>query len=557
MRNLIVTTLLLAATVGILLVRCGSLDMVAGGSSSETVIGRVADEAGVPACSVLVTLYPETYDPVADKPLPQASSAMTDSSGTYLLKAPDSSARYSVVAIALNSERRSLMTAVVITGDTTMVEDARLHLPGGILITPPEGADPVSGYLYIPGTGVASFISGAAGQVLLDRVPAGTIPSVNYASRSTDDASVVRSAVEVVSGDTVVLPFPQWRYSRKLFLNTTASGAAVSGNVGGFPVLVRLNSANFPFSQARPDGADLRFSNPNGTRLAFEIERWDATAAEVWVRVDTVLGNNDRQYIVMHWGASISDVASLSNSTSVFDASRGFQGVWHLGGAGNGTVYDATVNQYHGTPYNMTAASAVAGAVGLARDFNGTTAYIAMPNTASGKLDLPENGSYAISLWAYADTIDTLWHAIAGKGHEQYYLKLKCNGRGRATWEFVTFQDRQGWGYTEDSVPPAPGQKQWVYLTGVRSGTKQYLYINGDMVNDSVPVQPGNYSRNTGDDFSIGRYARQVLIPYYEGWCYFNGRIDEVRVMSFAPGPDWIKLCYMNQRVDDKLVEFR
>lgn len=67
----------------------------------------------------------------------------------------------------------------------------------------------------------------------------------------------------------------------------------------------------------------------------------------------------------------------------------------------------------------------------------------------------------------------------------------------------------------------------------------------------------GNYPRNSGDNFAIGRHARQVTIPYVEGWCYFNGKIDEVRVMNIAPSPDWIRLCYMNQKAEDALVEFR
>ena len=37
-------------------VHCGSLNQVAGGSSSETVIGRVVNTGGSPACSTLVTL---------------------------------------------------------------------------------------------------------------------------------------------------------------------------------------------------------------------------------------------------------------------------------------------------------------------------------------------------------------------------------------------------------------------------------------------------------------------------------------------------------------------
>ena len=77
------------------------------------------------------------------------------------------------------------------------------------------------------------------------------------------------------------------------------------------------------------------------------------------------------------------------------------------------------------------------------------------------------------------------------------------------------------------------------------------------MVSDSTKLMTGNYPRNNSDNFTIGKHARQVTIPYSEGWCYFRGKIDEVRVMSIDPGPDWIRLCYMNQKAEDMLVEFR
>ncbi|MBN2037013.1 MAG: DUF2341 domain-containing protein [Chitinispirillaceae bacterium] len=557
MRNPIITAFFAAAGAVLLTLHCVSLNQVSGGSSSETVIGRVANDDGSPACSTIVTLYPVDYDPVCDTPLARSSTDTTDVNGEYSVQAPDSSARYSIVATKPGSGTRSFVAIVNLRGDTTQAPDAVLQRPGAISVAAPDTADIINGYVYIPGTGIAVFVSGGNGMTLLDQVPAGTIPSVNYASKTAPGtSSVLAAGIEVVSGDTVVIPFPQWRYSRKLHLNTTASGAGVSGDVTDFPVLIRLTRNSFDFTQAQDGGADLRFSSSEGVPLAYEIEQWDATAnsAAIWVRMPAVFGNNDAQHIVMHWGAS---AKSLSNGAAVFDTAAGFQGIWHLAGAGNGTAHDATVNQYNGTPYNMTAVSAVDGIIGSARDFNGSTSYITMPSTASGKLNMPQNGAYSISLWAYADTIDTLWHAIAGKGHEQYYLKLKCFGNGRATWEFVAFQDRQGWAYTEDSVPPAPGQKQWVFLTGVRLGTNQYLYINGVMVNDSTPLMTGNYARNTGDDFTIGRHGRQVTIPYFEGWCYFNGKIDEVRVMNRAPGADWIRLCYMNQKMEDALVEFR
>ena len=128
---------------------------------------------------------------------------------------------------------------------------------------------------------------------------------------------------------------------------------------------------------------------------------------------------------------------------------------------------------------------------------------------------------------------------------------------GKGTWEFVEFQDQLGWEYSEDSIPPSPGAKEWVYLTGVRSGTRQYLYINGELVNDTMSLMAGSYPRVSSDDFTIGKHARQVTIPGNEGWCHFWGKIDEVRVMSNALSPDWIRLCYMNQKEEDRLVEFR
>jgi len=203
----------------------------------------------------------------------------------------------------------------------------------------------------------------------------------------------------------------------------------------------------------------------------------------------------------------------------------------------------------------MNAASAVEGAIGLARAFDGSSTYITMPNTAGSKLNFPENGVYSMSLWVYADTIDTLWHAIAGKSHEQYYMQFKCFGHNRATWEFVEFHNQHGWYYTEDSTPPLPGAKQWLYLVGVRSGKSQRLYVNGKLAVDSVAFMPGAaYARNTGDDFFIGRYAESVAIPYYQGWSYFKGKIDEVRLSRGEPTEDWIRLCFMNQKADDALV---
>ncbi len=519
-----------------------------GGSSSETVIGRVVNRDGSPACSTVVTLYPAGYDPVRDVALVRLSSDTTDVTGAYRLKVLDSTAGYSIVAAKQKSGTNTLITGIVVTGDTTRAPVAVLAVPGAIIAAVPDSADALSGYIYIPGTGIAASFSGCR-IALLANVPAGTIASVDYASRSSSAAaSVLATGIEVTSRDTTIA---QWRYAARLHLNTTSSGAGVSGNVMNFPVLVRLTASNFNFGQAKTDGSDIRFTTSNGVPLSYEIERWNAGTqqAEIWVRVDTVYGNDSAQSLTMQWGNG--NAAAQSNGPAVFDTAAGFQGVWHLGETGGGAAKDATANHYDGTPSD-TAPGSVAGTIGRCRSFNGSSNFIRMNGTAAGKLNFPENGIYTMSAWAYADSLDDGFHLVAGKGNEQYYLKLKQSvPTTTMRWEFVEYHDKAGWLITNGS----PTARAWTYIVGIRKGTAQYFYMNGTLVDSTISVTSSPASRNTGNDASIGKFL-SMPADSMEGLCAFLGMIDEVRISNVAYDGDWIKLCYMNQKAQDALVKW-
>jgi hypothetical protein len=535
---------------------CSTMNVAGGSSSTDNgkVLGMISRENGLPAPHALVTLRPTDFDPLLS--FDSLRTVTTDAAGDYSFTSV-ARGSYTVEAVALDAATRAFVNSVTVDSTIAYAPVAALTRPGAIKVRVPDDGAGMGRYVYIPGTSHFGMVQNGIG--FIDSVPAGLISTVRYNDLENPVFDhTIKTGFSLSSGATrEIADYALWKYSQKLFLNTTINGAGVSGAVLNFPVLVRLSSADFNFNQAKSDGSDLRFKNADDSPLAYEIERWDAgnQRAEIWVKVDTVHGNDSAHFFSMYWGNASATVES--NGTSVFDTSAGFEGVWHLSGDGAATAHDATVNAYHGTPYNMTAASAVEGAVGTARDFNGSSSYIAMQNTAASRLNFPEGSDYSMSLWVYTDTIDTIWHAIAGKGHEQYYMQLKCLGRNRATWEFVEFRDQRGWEYTEDSFPPAPGPKQWLYLTGVRSGSSQRFYINGERVVDTAALMAGSYARNTGDNFSIGRYGRSVAIPYYQGWSYFKGRVDEVRISKGELTSDWIRLCYMNQKTDDALVVFK
>jgi hypothetical protein len=181
------------------------------------------------------------------------------------------------------------------------------------------------------------------------------------------------------------------------------------------------------------------------------------------------------------------------------------------------------------------------GAVGNCRLFDGVNDYITMPNTADGKLNFPENGRYTISVWVMADTLSDPPQTIVSKGRFQYFLWLKA-----AYWQFTSYKDGAGWDISEKQ---ATG-RQWVLLTGVRDSAVQRLFINGEPTSayfapliDETPV--------AGGDLVIGR-ANNANDGYF-----FSGGIDEVRVEGAVRDGDWIRLCYMNQRPDDRLVVFK
>jgi len=132
---------------------------------------------------------------------------------------------------------------------------------------------------------------------------------------------------------------------------------------------VRLTSSNFDFNQARDSGQDIRFSKADGKRLPYQIERWDKgnTKAEIWVRVDTVFGNNAVQYVRMHWGKS--NVVSQSNGYAVFDTSNGFTGTYHV----SGQLSNSSMNLYNGVDNGSVDTSS--GVIAGARAFNGSSQY--------------------------------------------------------------------------------------------------------------------------------------------------------------------------------------
>ncbi|MDO5575589.1 MAG: DUF2341 domain-containing protein [Fibrobacter sp.] len=528
-------------------VSCTQTVISGGGGSEVEVIGMVLDTSGNAAPFTQVKLIPKDYDPssgtVADSLIDTS-----DSRGCYKFMVLPG--EYNVQALQLENLTRSLVTGLNVEGSSFSVESATLRKPGAVEFVFSDNTKK-DGYVMIPGTDIYKRVPGGSSEVLLDSVPAAVIPQIRYVQENR--VIVEENDVAVSSSDTARFINPEWKYQREIGFNTTVSGADIDIDIYNFAVLVRLSSDNFDFTQAMSFGEDIRFTTLSGNQLPYEIEKWDATGREavVWVKIDTIFGNDNTQSILMHWGNPAAE--SQSDGRMVFDTVSGFAGVWHLGNDNEGVFSDATANMYHGNSTENSRPAVGDGAIGKGCVFDGKDDFITMPNTADSKLNFPDSGYYSVSAWVFIDSLTGSSRCIVSKGYEQYYMRLTYFPGGVPSWEFVEFDDIVSW---QASLTPAQSG-EWVFLTGVRNGNRQLLYRNGELVDSTTDEWPQDVERKTSNDLLIGKFAELVIFPTIDGYCYYKGTIDEVRIMSVSQEPQWIRLCYMNQRKDDKLVEFR
>src|SRR4030042_4774620 len=101
-----------------------------------------------------------------------------------------------------------------------------------------------------------------------------------------------------------------WKYRIPVTIN---SGAYLPW----YQVLITIDNSNFNFSQAKPDGSDIRFTHSDGTtELYYWIEAWNNSAqlAYVWVKVPGVAGGETTIYLYYN----NPNAAPLSNGQGTF-----------------------------------------------------------------------------------------------------------------------------------------------------------------------------------------------------------------------------------------------
>jgi hypothetical protein len=319
-----------------------------------------------------------------------------------------------------------------------------------------------------------------------------------------------------------------WRHSSSIPVNTAGSGHDIRTDLIHFPYLVRLSAANFAFGQARADGRDIRFSKINGAHLSYQIDAWDSAggSAAIWVRLDTLRGNDSVQAIKIYWGNNAS--SDSSSGRAVFAAADGFAAVWHF--SPSDTFGDATANAIGLTNSNSTRAAL--SIIGTGRTLNGTA------NTNLSAADNAVlNMANGLTLSAWVKSADaTADQKVAGKNVLESGYMLAVNSSA---------VDAECWDNAKNGHRPHGGtirSNRWTHIAVTwATGGQMTAYVDGVAV-DSI----------SAGALALGTTTNKFYIGC-PGWdqanLLFKGDVDEVEVASVARSADWIRLCCRNQAI--------
>jgi len=193
--------------------------------------------------------------------------------------------------------------------------------------------------------------------------------------------------------------YSNWMYRRKItFDNTDASLGVTSEDLTNFPVLVVLKSGtNINYTLTQDNGEDIRFEDPNGTTLSYEIEEWDEGGSSyVWVKIPQIDQDSDTDYVYMYYGNdSASDGQDAANVWR-----NSYTGVWHMNNIPTGSILDS-LGVHNGTPTGgMGSNQLVDGLNGKGLDFDAT-------NTITlGSSDSLRPANTKLESWVKAEYFD-------------------------------------------------------------------------------------------------------------------------------------------------------
>lgn len=307
-----------------------------------------------------------------------------------------------------------------------------------------------------------------------------------------------------------------WQYRQQITVTNVGSTVLTD-----FPAYVKV-----PYTYGmQTDYEDLRFISQDGsTILDYEIEYYDATRADIWVKIPSL--DVPSTAIWLYYGNN--SASGAQNPAGVW--SNNYISVWHFK-EGTGTNLSDSTGSFPAVLTSSTNWSSTNNVVGPYYNFNGGQQAATVASFSGGTVG-------TIEFWFRPENLANNAQRIIGI-NDQWELRFNWTGTGNNTPQKISY-DIQRTGSNQDIVTSTLfAQSQWAHVAFTwNSGTPNWVsYVNGATDNSGPP---GAFNTNTSQSgiLTIANRTGQASGQR------FIGGLDELRISSVQRSPDWIKQTF-------------
>ena len=211
----------------------------------------------------------------------------------------------------------------------------------------------------------------------------------------------------------------------------------------------------------------------------------------------------------------------------------------------NDNASDSSENGKNGTVHNTISAADRFGNADGALSFNGSNSHVGLPNNKP--IWLPQN-DFTLSAWVRFDRnpLDSSHEFVLGLNFSFWPTQSLCMGYSifrNAGDGKARFQMETASATSNLNSQNALAKDVWYHIVGVRSGTVQQMYIDGQLnVSGSCPAEPIKFSAPNND------YRANIGVMSDGSWTsgvyYLDGAVDDVRIYNRALTGDEIQQLY-------------
>ncbi|HEV3271729.1 MAG TPA: DUF2341 domain-containing protein [Candidatus Methylacidiphilales bacterium] len=315
----------------------------------------------------------------------------------------------------------------------------------------------------------------------------------------------------------------KWTLRKKITVDASPTGGAITDAIGAGPVLIRL--ADFDFSAAKDDGSDIRLvADDDKTTLPYRIEKYDSLLGEafVWVNVPNLKPGASTTLWLYYGNTGDTTVPGDASAKPIYDTDTVL--VYHFADNASQPAADSSGAGNNAQNAGLSDDGALIGP-GLRLDGKHT---ITIP--ASSSLTWADGGAMTWSAWVKPAILSPNAVFFSRRDGTNAFLVGADNG--------VPFVEVNG---ARSPAGATIAVNAWHHLAVVADGGKITLYLDGAAYGSlSAPLPAlGSPSQVGGDapDATAGNTS-------------FTGELDELEISKTARGPGFIKFAAMEQGGD-------